>query len=411
MQVVFKRCAGVDIHKATAVVCVLKADVAGPDAKQVRTFGTTTQELLRLRDWLQAEGVTHVAIESTGVYWRPVYNILEGSVEVWLVNAQEVRHLPGRKTDVQDSEWLADLLMHGLVKRSFVPDRPQRELRDLTRYRTQIIAERSSEVNRLDKMLQSANLKLSSVLSDVIGVSGRAILDAMVAGETDPEKLADLAVKRVRETKRTDLVQALDGYIGDHQRFMLKVILKHIDDLDRLLKEIEQQIGTVMHPFEDALGRLDEIPGIARRAAQVIIAEIGTDMSRFPSAEHLASWAGMCPGNNQSGGRRRSGKTRKGSPWLRSVLVEAAWAAARTRSSYQRTRYFRIRGRRGPKKAAIAVGHALIVCVYHLLRYGTRYRDLGIAYFDTVNQDRIVDRLTKRLQRLGYHVQLTKESA
>jgi len=408
MRVLHERCAGADVHRDTVVVCVLKTEGSGV-GKETRTFGTKTRELLTLRDWLEAEGVTALAIESTGVYWKPVCNVLEGALDVWLCNAQEVRHLPGRKTDVMDAEWLADLLKHGLVKRSFVPERPERELRDLTRYRSQIIAERTSEVNRLHKTLESANLKIGSVLSDITGVSGRAILEAIVSGETDREKLADMAVKRVRDRKRAELVDALDGFIGDHQRFMLRMLLEHIDHLDQHIEQLSQKLEELLRPFEDTLQRLDAIPGIARRAAQIIVAEVGTDMSRFPSAEHLASWSGLCPGNNQSGGRRRSGKTRKGSPWLRAIMVEAAWGSVHAKKSYHRSRYFRIRARRGPKKAAVAVAHALIKAVFHVLK-GAEYRDLGPTYFDAINRDRLISRMRKRLDSLGYAI-VPKETA
>lgn len=407
MQVMFERCAGLDVHKDSVYACAVKPGPEGPAIKEVRSFGATTRELLRLRDWLEAEGVTHAAMESTGVYWKPVFNILDGAVELWLANATEVKNLPGRKTDVKDCEWLADLMRHGLIRRSFVPDRVTHELRELTRYRTQVIRERASEVNRVQKLLEGANIKLGSVVSDVMGVSGRAILTAMSQGETDPRKLADLAVERIQKTKREDLEQALDGSVRDHHRFMLRMLLQRIDDIDKVLKDLDQEVERRLRPFEETIRRLDGIPGIATRTAEVILAEIGSDMSRFPTAAHLASWAGLCPGNNKSAGKRYSGRTRKGSPWLRSALIESAWSAARKKESYFQARYGRLKGRRGPKKAAVAIAHKIIRTVHEIIRRGVAYRDLGAAHFDKLSHDVTVRRLTKRLQKLGYTVALS----
>ena len=403
MQVTYEKCAGMDVHKDSVYVCVAKSAEGGV-TKEVRTFGTTTRELLRLREWLEAEGVTHGAMESTGVYWKPVLNVLDGAVEVWLANATEVKNLPGRKTDVKDCEWLADLMRHGLIRRSFVPDGATYELRELTRYRTQVTRERASEVNRIQKMLEGANIKLGSVLSDVMGKSGRAILDAMAGGETNSAKLAGLAVDRVLKTKRADLELALDGKVRDHHRFMLKMLLKRIDDMDKVLAELDQEVERRLHPFDETIRRLDGIPGIARRAAEVVLAEIGTDMTRFKTSGHLASWAGLCPGNNKSAGKRYSGKTRKGSKWLRSILVEAAWASSRKKNSYFQAKYGRLKGRRGPKKAAVAQAHALLVVIYNLLKSGSTYQDLGATYLDERAREQVVARLTKRLAKLGYDV-------
>jgi len=409
MRVMYEKCAGMDVHKDSVYVCVVKPQEQGV-TKEVRSFGTTTQELLRLREWLEAEGVTHAAMESTGVYWKPVLNILDGAVEVWLANATEVKNLPGRKTDVKDCEWLADLMRHGLIRRSFVPEQATYELRELTRYRTQVTRERASEVNRVQKVLEGANIKLGSVVSDVMGKSGRAILEAMAQGESDPKKLAALAVEQVLKTKRVDLELALEGKVRDHHRFMLKTLLRRINDMEKVIAELDQEVGRRLHPFEEPIRRLDGIPGIGQRAAEVILAEIGTDMTRFPTAAHLASWAGLCPGNNKSAGKRHGGKTRKGSKWLRAVLVEAGWASARKKDSYFQAKYGRLKGRRGPKKAVVAQAHALLGVVYHLLKRGTQYKDLGASYLDERARVRIVDRLTKRLSKLGYDVTLTQRA-
>jgi transposase len=403
MQVMYEKCAGMDVHKDSVYVCVVKSAEGGV-SKEVRTFGTTTRELLRLREWLEAEGVTHAAMESTGVYWKPVLNILDGAVEIWLANATEVKNLPGRKTDVKDCEWLGDLMRHGLIRRSFVLDGATYELRELTRYRTQVVRERASEVNRIQKMLEGANIKMGSVLADVMGKSGRAILNAIARGETNPGKLADLAVDRVLKTKRADLELALDGKLHDHHRFMLKMLLKRIDDMDKVLGEIDQEVERRLRPFEETIRRLDGIPGIARRAAEVVLAEIGTDMTRFKTSAHLASWAGLCPGNNKSAGKRYGGKTRKGSKWLRSVLIEAARASSRKKNSYFQAKYGRLKGRRGPKKACVAQAHALLVVIYNLLKRGSEYKDLGATYLDELAREKIVDRLTRRLHKLGYEV-------
>jgi len=406
MDVMFEKCCGADVHKDSVVACVVKGPKGPGFSREVRTFGTTTRDLLKFRDWLEQEGVTHVAIESTGVYWKPVYNVLEGSAEVWLINAQHVKVLPGRKTDVKDSEWLADLLRHGLVRASFVPEMETRDLRELTRYRAQMVGERASEVNRVQKALESANLKLGSVLSDVVGVSGRAILDAIVSGETDPQKLANLAVKKVVNRKKDDLILALEGRIRPHHRFMLKMILEHIDELDAHIEEATREIEGRLGPFEEPIRRLDEIPGIGQRAAQVILAEIGTDMTRFPSADHLASWAGICPGNKASGGKRLSGKTRKGTPWLRSVLVESAWAAVRVKRSYFNAQYVRLKKRLGAKKAVVAVAHSILVVIYTLLKKGTVYKDLGTQHFEEADRQRLARGLKRRIESLGYQVTL-----
>ena len=405
MQVVHPRCAGLDVHKRTVVACRL---IPGPGAqalRAVRTFGTTTRELLALVGWLAEEAVTHVAMESTGSYWKPVHNILEDAFELLVVNAAHIKAVPGRKTDVRDAEWIADLLCHGLLRASFVPSRPERELRELTRYRSALIRERASEVNRVQKVLEGANIKLASVASEVAGVSGLAILRALIAGEEDPGVLAALARGRMR-AKRVALEEALEGRMGAHQRFTLGVMLRHIGELDRNIEDVSAEIERRLAPHEPAIARLVTIPAIGRRTAETLLAEIGSDMSRFPSARHLASWAGMCPGNHESAGKRTSGRTRKGSPWLRGALVDAAHAAGRTRT-YLGAQYHRLAARRGAKRAAVAVGHSLIVIAYAILARSTTFTDLGVNYFDERDRDQVRRRLTRRLETLGYQVSVS----
>ena len=363
-----------------------------------------------MADWLAAAGCTHVAMESTGVYWKPLYNLLEGSFELLLVNARHIKQVPGRKTDVKDCEWIADLLRHGLLHPSFVPDRPQRELRELTRYRTTLIRERAAEANRLQKTLEGANIKLGSVATDVLGVSGRAMLAALVAGTSDPTSLADLARGKLRD-KLPLLERALTGRVGAHQRFLLAQQLAHLESLDELIERLNAEVSERLRPFVTALARLDTIPGVGQRTAETLVAELGTDLHRFPTAAHLASWAGLCPGNDESAGKRRSGKTRKGDPWLRTALIEAAQAAGRTRGTYLAAQYHRLAGRRGKKKALVAVGHTILVIAYHLLTEQTDYRELGPLHFDQRDEQRVTRRLIHRLQALGYRVQLDHPAA
>jgi len=403
MDVIYARCCGLDIHKRSVVACLIVPGAEGTPHKEIRTFGTMTDDLLALADWLGGHAVTHVAMESTGVYWQPIYNLLEGSFTLVLANARHIKAVPGRKTDVHDCEWLADLLRHGLLQASFVPDRPQRELRELTRYRTSLIRERAAEVNRLQKTLEGANIKLASVATDIMGRSGRAMLAALVAGTTDARPLAELAKGRLRE-KLPELERALTGQLAAHQRFLLAQQLGHIDFLEATIERVSAEIGERLRPFDEALEQLDTIPGVGRRIAEVLVAEIGTDMTRFPTSRHLASWAGMCPGNNESAGKRRSGRTRKGSPWLRAALVEAAQAAGRTRQTYLGAQYRRLAARRGTKRAVVAVGHSILVIVYHLLRRDARYDDLGPRYFDERDRQAIQHRLVRRLQQLGLKV-------
>lgn len=401
MEVLYERCGALDVHKKLVVACV-----ATPEGKETKTFGTMTSELLELADYLVSKGCTHVAMESTGVYWKPIYNILEGTgIEVLVVNARDIKAVPGRKTDVKDAEWICDLLRHGLLRGSFIPDRPQRELRELVRYRKELVRERAREVNRLQKVLEGANIKLGDVATDVMGKSGQAMIEALVVGETDPELLASLAKGRLKK-KSEQLASALRGLIGPHQRMILGAQLEHIRFLDKQIERLNREVEERMRPFDQAVEAIDEIPGIGRRIAEEVLAETGTNMDQFPSAGHLASWAGLCPGNNESAGKRKSGRTRHGNPHLRQALVEAAQAAAHTKDTYLSAQYHRIAARRGAKRAAVAVAHSMIVIIYHMLREGTAYQDLGSNHFDELNRNATVRRAVKRLEALGYKVTL-----
>jgi transposase len=404
MDVVHQRCCGLDIHKKLIVACSV---VSGPDGqphKQLRSFGTMTDDLQQLSAWLAEQGITHVAMESTGSYWKPVFNVLEDRFALLLANAQHLKAVPGRKTDVKDAEWIADLLRHGLLRASFVPDRAQRELRELVRYRTSVVQERTAAANRLQKVLEGANIKLASVASDVLGRSGREMLQALVSGETNTATLAELARGQLR-LKRPLLERALAGRFAPHQRFLVAEILAHVDYLDETLERLSQEIAEREHPFEVALANVDSIPGVGRRTAEIILAEVGPDVRRFASAGHLASWAGVCPGQDESAGKRRSGKTRKGNRWLRSALVEAARAVMRTKT-YLGAQYRRLAARRGSKKAAVAVAHSILTIVYHLLLDGHAYDELGDSYFDQRQHQSVSRRLVQRLERLGYTVHL-----
>jgi transposase len=405
MRIIYKRCCGLDVHKKVIVACLLVLDPNGELHKEVKKFGTMTQDLLALLDWLQEAGCTHVAMESTGVYWKPIYNILEGHLEVVVVNAQHLKGVPGRKTDVLDSEWLAECFQLGLLKASFIPPAPVRELRDLTRYRTSLIRERARTANRLQKVLEDANIKLAGVVTDIQGVSAWAMLEAIVAGTTDPEALADLAKGLLRK-KREQLVAALSGRVKPHHRFLIAEQLSQIEYLEEAIQRISTEVVERLRPFEVEVKRLDSIPGISRQIAEVMLAEIGWDMSRFPTDKNLASWAGMCPGNNESAGKRRNGKTRKGSRWLRHALIEAAHGAARTKNKYLKTQYHRVAAHRGKKKALVAVGHSILVISYHLLTRGQEYTDLGANYFDERDRNAVQRRCVKRLEKLGFKVDL-----
>lgn len=410
MEILYRCCCGMDVHKKFVVACLLRIDEQGEETRQVQRFETYTEDLLRLSDWLTRSGCTHVAMESTGVYWKPIYNLLEGHLELLVVNAHHIKAVPGRKTDVKDSEWIAELLQHGLLKASFIPPQSQRDWRDLTRYRTSLVQERVRIVNRLQKVLEDANLKLAGVATDVMGKSGRVILEAILAGATDPEQLAELAKGRLRK-KLPQLKQALNGRVREHHRFLLVEQLSHIDYLDEAIGRLSGEIAERLRPFQAEIERLDTIPGINRSIAEVLLAEIGPDMNRFPDAHHLASWAGMCPGHNESGGKRQSGKTRKGNRWLRQALIEAAHGASHTKDTYLSSQYRRLVGRRGKKRALVAVGHSLLVIAYHVLNRQATYVELGSNYFEQLHRCRLEHTLVQRLQKLGYTVTLEANSA
>jgi transposase len=410
LDVIYERCCGLDVHKRSVVACLIVSGRCGKPRKEIRTFGTMTEDLLELLDWLAAMGCTHVAMESTGVYWKPIYNLLEGAFTPLLVNARHIKAVPGRKTDVKDCEWIAELLRHGLLRGSFVPERSQRELRELTRYRTVLVQERAAEVNRLQKTLEGANVKLASVATDIMGKSGRQMLKALIAGSTDASEMARLAKGKLR-AKIPQLEQALRGCFGAHQRFLVAQQLAHIDFLEETIERLSAQIAERVRPFEEVIERLETIPGVGRRTAEAILAEIGPEVSRFPTAGHLASWAGMCPGNNESGGKRRSGTTTKGNPWLRAALVEAAKAAGRTKETYLSAQYRRLATRRGKKRAAVAVGHTILVIAYHLLKHSRSYEELGGEYFDKRDRQAVERRLVRRLEGLGYKVSLDPVAA
>jgi transposase len=457
MEVLYPRCAGIDVHKKTVVVCRIIPGPDGKPVKEIRTFTTMTRDLLALLDWLQEGEVTHVAMESTGVYWKPVYNLLEGSFTLLLVNAAHIKQVPGRKSDVRDCAWIADLLRHGLLKASFVPDRCLRELRELTRYRTALVRERAAEQNRVHKTLEGANIKLAAVATDLMGVSARQMLSALCTGESDPAAMAQLAKGRLRE-KIPLLEQALEGDFQPHQRFLVAQQLAHIDYLEGLIDQVSEEIVQRLEPavpppgdpaaapereapggeaplaaeiearreelhlqlateglqqqeaaagplsFAAAVALLVTITGVSQRTAEVIVSEIGTDMSRFPSAGHLCSWAGLVPGLNVSAGKRHGNKTRRGSPWLRSALVESAHGASRSKGTYLSAQYHRLAARRGKKKAIVAVGHTILAISYHLLKNRTTYEELGDAYFDERDKEVLQRRLVRRLEELGYTV-------
>jgi transposase len=404
MEVVYRRCAGLDVHKETVVACVIIREGTKP-IKDIRTFQTMTNDLMVLHDWLQAKGVTHVAMESTGVYWKPIYNLLEGCFEVLLVNAAHIKAVPGRKTDVKDSEWIADLLAHGLLRGSFIPPQDIRDLRDLTRYRKSLTDERVREINRLQKLLETANIKLSSVATDVMGVSGRLMVEALIAGNTDPEVLADLAKGKLRK-KLGLLREALNGRFRPHHQFMLGQIVAHLDYLDEAIEQLSQEVEQHVDPFFQEIELLDTIPGVDRKIAAAIVAEIGVDMSRFPSSSHLASWAGLCPGNNESAGKRKSGKTRKGDRWLKRFLIEAAFAISHMKDNYLSALYHRLVRRRGVKKAIMAVAHAIIVIAHNMIAKKLPYHEFGADYFDRLNETYIKQSFVKRLESLGWEVTL-----
>ena len=405
MEVLYACCCGLDVHKKSITACVLWAEGKGKTRKEKRRFGTFTRELLQLADWLRACGVTHVAMESTGVYWKPVWNILEGQFEVLLVNAQHIKAVPGRKSDQKDCEWIADLLQHGLLHGSFVPPKEMRELRDLTRYRVSLAQEENRIANRVQKVLEDANLKLASVASDPLGVSGRAILKAILAGEEDTERLAEMS-KGILRKKIPDLRLALEGRVTEHHRFLLQELLDHQEFLEKKMAEVEAEIEKRMRPFEAEVERLDTIPGVDRVTAWSLVAEVGVRMEQFPSAGHLASWAGLCPGSFESAGKRLSGRTRKGSASLRRCLCQVGSVVSHMRDNYLSAQYRRLAARRGGKRAVLAVAHTVLVMAYHILKRKQNYQELGADYFDRLNADAICRSLVRRLKRLGHRVTL-----
>lgn len=411
MEVVHPCCCGIDVHKKMVVACLITKQENGQAEREVRTFSTMTAELLKLLDWLLSKGCTHVAMESTGVYWKPLFNLMEGQLEVLIVNAQHLKAVPGRKTDVKDSQWIAELLQHGLLKASFIPPAPQRELRELTRYRSSLVEERARTINRLQKVLEDANLKLACVVTDVLGVSARAILEALLAGQSDGAELAQLARGTLRN-KTAELEQALAGSLKAHHTFMLTQHLSHIDYLDELLEQLNDEIKQRLAEHDKELERLDQITGINRRIAEIILAEIGSDLSRFPTAKNLTSWAGICPGNHESAGKRLSGKIRKGNVRLRQALIEAAHGAARSKNTFLGELYRRLARRMGKYRAMVAVAHRILVIVYHVLK-GEDFKELGADYQDAHRRERLERGLVRRLEKLGYEVSLqpTKELA
>ena len=403
MQVVYGRCAGLDVHKKTVSACVSVCEAEGKKQQQMRVFGTFTSDLLALADWLAEHQVTHVAMEATGVYWRPVWAVLEGRFQQMLVNPQHIKAVPGRKTDAKDCEWIADLLQHGLLKGSFVPPAPIQDLRDLTRYRAELRQSQNRVANRIQKFLEQANLKLASVASNALGVSGRQILEAIIAGEENAEQLAKLARGRLRN-KIPELEQALQGRVRDHHRFLLAEYLDEWEALGQRITRMEAEIDKHIRPFEQAVALWETIPGVEHVTACNLVAEIGVDMNQFQTAQHLASWAALCPGNHESAGKRKSGKTRDGNRWLRRTLCQAAWAVTRKKNCYLSAQFKRLAARRGVKRAVTAVAHTMLIIGYHMLKTGKPYHELGGDYLEQINKDQLQRYFVKRLQRLGLTV-------
>lgn len=408
MEILYPRCAGLDVHKDTVVACI--RCVSEPVHREVRTFGTMTAELIELAEWLASHDVTHVAMEATGVYWKPVWHMLEDDLTLVLANAQHIRNVPGRKTDVNDAMWIADLLAHGLIRSSFVPPAQIQDLRDLMRTRKQLVREVSQHALRIQKTLEDANVKVASVLSSVLGTSGRKMLTAIIAGQTDPEVLANMAVGNARK-KKADLVEALRGRVTEHHRILLRLHLGLIESLEDALQEIDATVGKALEPIEARAKILTTMPGVSDIVARVIVAEIGIDMSRFPTAGHLISWAGLCPRSDESAGKRRSTRIRKSANWLKTALVTAAWAAARKKGSYLQALFHRLRARRGAKKAIVAVAASMLTAAYFMLRDGVEFRDLGPGHLDRRDQTKTINRLVKRLADLGCEVEVRRPDA
>lgn len=410
MEVLYPHCAGIDVHKDTVVVCVRHV-TGGTVKREIRTFKTLTADLLAMAEWLASEGCTRVAMEATGVYWKPVWHILsDGDFVLILANAAHVKNVPGRKTDVNDAAWLADLLAHGLIRASFVPDPRTQEQRGLPRTRKQLVRERTAHAQRLRKTLEDANIKLDSIIPDIMGLSGRRMIEALIAGETDPAKLAQYAHSRIKASPAS-LREALRGRVTKHHRFLLQLHLKQTDALGETIAAIDKEVEANIAPFRDAVKLLTSMPGISELSARVIASEIGTDMSRFPAAGHLVSWAGLCPGNDESAGKRRSSRMRKGAPWLKTALVQCAWAAVKKKGSYLQALFYRPRSRRGAKKAIGAVAASMLTAAYHMLKNGTFYEDAGSGYFNQKAQATQTKRLVARLGKLGFAVQITPLAA
>ena len=408
MEVLHPRCCGLDVHKATVVACVRRV-IDGKAVKESRTFATITSSLFALSEWLTETKCTHVAMEATGVYWKPVWHILsDGDLELVLANAAHIKNVPGRKTDVKDAEWISDLLAHGLIRASFVPDTQTHEMRTFLRTRKQVVREKSSHIQRIQKTLEDANIKLDSVITDIMGLSGRKMIEALIAGEKDPAKLASLADHRVKASQGT-LREALRGRVTRQHRFLLRLHLDQIDAFDEAIAKIDREVEASIAPFRTAVEQVSSVPGVKDLSARVIVSEIGTDMSRFASDAHLISWACLCPRNDESAGKRRSTRIRKGSPWLKITLVQCAWAATRTKDSYLNAQFHRIKARRGPKKAIMAVAASILTAIYHMLKDGTFYQDLGPNHFDPRTKERQKNRLIKRLAELGYVVELAPQ--
>ena len=410
MEVLYGRCAGLDVHKDTVVACARIAEGGAETKREVRTFATTTRGLLELSDWMAQHGCTHVAMEATGVYWKPVWHVLEDSFELVLANAAHIRNVPGRKTDINDATWIADLLAHGLIRGSFVPPAAIQHVRDLTRTRKQLVREVAQHTQRIQKTLEDANIKLTGTISDVLGLTGRAILDALVAGESDPERLAALADRRIK-APRIKLVETLRGRVTEHHRFLLKLHLGQVDALRAAIAEVDEQLGKALGEATAMAKLLTTMPGVGELVAQVVVGEIGTDMGRFPSAAHLVSWAGLCPRSDESAGKRRNTRVRHGAPWLKTTLVQAAWSAAAKKNSYHRAQFQRLKARRGPKKAIVAVAASMLTAAYHMLRDGTAFHDLGPDHFARQDRGKVAKRLTRRLEQLGYLVDLRPAAA
>lgn len=410
MEPIVERCCGLDVHQGTVVACLLIGKADKRPNKEIKTFRTVTAELLELREWLRQAGCTHVAMESTGVYWKPIYALLEDFFDLTVGNAQHIKNVPGRKTDVKDAEWIADLLRHGLIRKSFVPPKPIRDLRDVVRYRDKVVQSRATERNRLLKLLETANIKLSTFLSNVFGASGMAMLEALLAGGSTPEQMAELSKGRLRN-KKADVALALDGRIEEHHRFLLGMQLERLKQADAQVAALDERIKQMLAPYHEQVTELDGIPGICKVVAARIIAEMGVDMTVFKSEEHLASWAGVCPGNHESAGKRQRGTKRKGNVHLTTALVEAAQAAIKKKGSYLRDKFHRIKARRGYKRALMAIAHKILIAAYHMLRGGTDYHDLGDAYLDGLSKHRTTTALVSRLERLGYTVHLEVKAA